>query len=262
MPLAPDTPSWRWQKVVEQADNSPSRAAFFLSKDPLVSRLYRFSQDEKHGRPIDPTDPVATAARIYLGRERLRLYIECLLLGGCDNKYIADRVPMLTPEEVGIYHDAFFDVRQFLKFPAWIVETIMNGELYQPMSRRDFTGLSHRLAWMCGPDIVDILWTGKIMPDKKGKLAEHVFNYMQVQTSLLVMTFGNKGEQDLEIIKMSVEKVADVISASGAIDEDAQVKDTVLTFLQQFPIGVADPTLPENLELPAREPRIADLVKA
>jgi hypothetical protein len=169
---------------------------------------------------------------------------------------------MLTPEEVGIYHDAFFDVRQFLKFPAWIVETIMNGELYQPMSRRDFTGLSHRLAWMCGPDIVDILWTGKIMPDKKGKLAEHVFNYMQVQTSLLVMTFGNKGEQDLEIIKMSVEKVADVISASGAIDEDAQVKDTVLTFLQQFPIGVADPTLPENLELPAREPRIADLVKA
>jgi hypothetical protein len=100
------------------------------------------------------------------------------------------------------------------------------------------------------------------MPDKKGKLAEHVFNYMQVQTSLLVMTFGNKGEQDLEIIKMSVEKVADVISASGAIDEDAQVKDTVLTFLQQFPIGVADPTLPENLELPAREPRIADLVKA
>jgi len=169
---------------------------------------------------------------------------------------------MLTTEEVSIYHDAFFDVRQFLKFPAWIVETIMNGELYQPMSRRDFTGLSHRLAWMCGPDIVDILWTGRVDPKQRVKLAEHVFSYMQVQTSLLVMTFGNKGEQDLEIIKMSVEGVAETINKSGAVGQDQDVKDTVLAFLEQFPLGVADTTLKENLELPAREPRIRELVKA
>lgn len=262
MPLAPKTPSWRWQKVVAAADYSLPKATFLLSsEDPLTRRVFDFYRAMNSGRHMDQADPLSTAYELFMNREKLKLYTECLLLTGMEDAEIAKKLPGVTPEEVSLFHDVFFAVRPWRLIPSWIVETVLNGELYQPLSRRDLPAMYHRISWICGPDILDLFWTGRVDQERKPRLVEFVHNYLQMQSALTAMTFGNRGEDDVEMLKVIVESTRDVIQAAPALDTEQKARDTVTKFLAQFPIGVASPKESANLKLSAREPRLTDLTK-
>jgi hypothetical protein len=211
--------------------------------------------------PHAEQDPVETAASLYLDREKLRLFVECMLLAGADNQTLSKQVAGLTVDEAEAFHACFFEVRPYLATPSWVVETVMGGEMLQPLSRRDSPALYHRIAYICGPELFQTMWSGRCPPEQQGKLAEYVLGYMRMQTAMLMMTFGNKGDQDIELIKIAVDGVQETIKSTPSLNQEESARQAVLGFLEQFPIGVADPTKPENLTLPAREPRVRELVR-
>lgn len=243
-------------------DYSVPKATFLLSReDPLTKRIFEFYRVLTSGRHIDPSDPLFTAYELFMNRERLRTYTECLLLTGMTNEEISKKLPGVTAEEVGLFHDVFFDVRAYRLIPSWIVETVLNGELFQPISRRDLPAMYRRIAWVCGPDILDLFWTGQVDPARKPRLIEFIHNYLHMQSALTAMTFGNRGDDDVELLQTIVESTREAIAVAPPLDTEQKAKETVTKFLAAFPISVASPREAENLKLPAQEPRLADLMK-
>lgn len=254
MALAPNRLDWRWAQVVDACDYTDAQAVHRLRKaDDVTQQLYRFKRALDAGDDVSSWPEMAAAYEIFINRENDRLYMEGALLTDASMDTIAaDLACDVT--DVDAFHDVFFDVKPRLTSPAWVVSNLFQGSLYAGLSVKDRVGQLRRVAWLGGFDIFRSYYTGNKDPSLRGKIGECIRDMLAKQSFLVAGCINGGAEINMQMLSVYLDDTQKQLAnaVGGGSDE---MGDILMKFITSFPMEVADPSNPANLNLPAREPR-------
>ncbi len=252
-------PDWRWavaREIITQADHAqhPAAARAALSKghDEVVRRVVRFKVDLDIGLEVSDWRDMGDAYEIWTNDPRLKLQVECLLLGGADDPTTAEMTG-LHPLAVQAYHDAFFDVRS--RPDLWFCAELFQGQFMGQDLEGDHVGVQHRIAYALGWRTFVALQTGRIDQHTRAELMAFARDSMMQQLARSIMVGGGRGDHLAKLVgalALGQPGVRHQEQAQTMPDDHGKV---LMEFLRSVPLRVADPTDPANLNLTAREPR-------
>jgi hypothetical protein len=156
---------WRWLAATGIRDGSLMYHPAWV--DSWVHRAIAFQDALEaqaggpgpHGLP-GPDAAIAAACGLMAGEEGpARWHVQALLLAGEDDASIAARCG-LTPEAVAACERLFFDVRQGLGRPTYILHQVIGVNRFRP--ERDLGRVWRLLGYSGGPLVVDFLAAGAI----------------------------------------------------------------------------------------------------
>lgn len=257
--LAPNRTDWRWEQACKATEYSDTQAIHHLGDVELVRRAYKFKRAIDINLDGGRWPEIASAYELWANRPAEKLFIEGLLLADQDFSGIADEVGA-DPEDIEAYHDLFFDVKDKLHKPGWLVARLFQGGLYAPISTRDRVGIMHRLAWLAGAAVFRSYYTGARDVTIQQNTRDIMNDILIKQGTISAMCIGGRGELDIEVIRVCVEdtkrRAAEVIGGGA----DTATTNAIMQFLGGLNdhMGVGDHKAVKNLNLPAREPRAAD----
>ncbi len=257
--LAPARIDWRWALACDASEYSETQALYRLrDADEPTKDAYLYKRAADDGLDTSKWPAIEAAYELHVNRPAERLFVEGMLLGEGTNEYVAS-LNGCGPEDVQAYHDLFFDVRHRLQQPGWVVGQLFQGSLYQQLNPRDRIAQLHRVAWLGGIEVFESFYTGRYDPEIRDAMVLRIRDMMSKQTLLASGCGGGSGELNLELMRLFIDDtnktVADTVSGGG---QNKELGEAVMGFLSSMTLQVADPKLPANLTLPAREPRAVD----
>ncbi len=253
--LAPDCPSWRWNRAVQFSQMSLAVAESRLTGEDQVTRratAYLRASKRRLGEVQFPD--IYGAHQIYVNRPDIKRVVDGYLLAGADDQRVADAVWCSTGV-ISHYHDLFFAVRPALeRHQAWIAATVFQGMPHQNAHPTDRAGFYLRVAWLGGVDLYERLLNKGTADRETIRQLVAIMKDVLVRNSIET-SMGVAGRPDLapEFLKLSLE--GDQEDQSGGSLTEKQHLEAIDSFMSQVTMTVADPTDERNLKVPAREPR-------
>lgn len=251
--LAPDRPDWRWARVADLSQYSDMQALSRLKhEDETTQAAFRFKRAFDRGM-IDAYPVFEAAYELFMSDPQDRTSMEILLLAGADNNLIAEKLGIASSDVVDVYHDLFFAVRPYrAKATAWIASKVFGSFSHQGVHRNDRHGIALRLAWLGGIEVAIGLLDGDLSNEAVISalrlIAQGALVANAAETALTGFT---RPDQAPEFFRISM----DMEAAGGS---GGEFEKQVTAFLDELTLTVADPTDQSNLELPAREERVAE----
>jgi hypothetical protein len=262
---APSRVDWRWAKAVELLRLGHSFARYTLEElqDPAITTAYEFRRMSDAGVCHYSDFPVAsTAYDIFTSRSRLRLIMEGLLL--CDPAYVsyADIAKIIGVDisVVDAYATIFFDARPYRENWGWLYEQFFFNTLHDPTPSHDTLTMARRIGAVWGHEIfVSLYKCGALWDERIQTLyGERLYEIYYKQALIGALCRGRASERDLKTVEVVFNHMRETAQSKiGSHD----ISESVFAFIQSAGIQVADPSLPENLALPAREPRAFELMR-
>jgi hypothetical protein len=271
---------WRWGRVCELSAMRETAARVRLEEinDLGVTSAYEFKTFRD--RELDVGEEyscIKNAYTLFTEAPGLRSSLEAYLL--CSDIEVEDILSKWTQgNEAGLklgdiyaYTETFFDVRGILNKPEWIC-TLLFGDilgLIRDISNTSRLGEHHRAGWLLGSKILETYVDpkGALQTTMKGgalreALASQIeeIAYRQTLISSFCKTRGD--ERSLETMRSVLMMIKDrAIHALGGVGTGDTNADAVMTFLQEIPFSVANPSLEANKQLPAREARVHEMIR-
>lgn len=259
--LAPARPDWRYARAAEATEYSDSEAAARLeAADQCIRDAYLFRRSLDAGLSVERWPALAAAYELFTARDKERLFVEGLLLTGANNDLVAQMIGC-DPVDVQAFHDLFFDVRQRLDKPGWVVAQLFGGTLYGSVNPRDKVAQLHRVAWLGGPEIFLSFYSGRWSPEIGRSLNDIIRGVLAKSSLLASMCMVGRDELNIDVLRVFLESTQDDIAKVAANGSEEQAA-AIIGFIRSVPLTVADPTDPSNLKLPAREKRAFEYLEA
>jgi len=248
--LGPDRPDWRWARVADLTQYSHTAALARLQREDELTRLvYDFRRALDRGMEEDYPE-LAAAYDLYMNHKQQRMLVEGLMLAGASNDKLCE-YGFFNDKLLNYYHDVFFWVRPGLDKPIWLNAVIFGGMPHINAHHKDVTGTVHRLAWKLGADIFAELLKRGLSSDMNmiqvRSLAAEVLT-----TQLAMLSFSAGSGRDLPEWGA---RVLDFAKDQKPGSDSTDIDSILDTLLGKDGISVADPTIQDNLSLPARELR-------
>jgi hypothetical protein len=268
---------WRWGQVCELSAmrETAARARLEEINDLEITSAYEFKMFRD--REIDVSDDykcIQNAYALFTESPGLRSSLEAYLL--CSDLEITDIVTKwnstkkakgLSLGDIHAYTSLFFDVRDILDKPDWIC-TLLFGDilgLIRDISNTSRLGEHHRAGWLLGSSVLETYvntknaLTGSALREALASQIEEIA-YRQTLVASFCKTRGD--ERSLEtmrsVLMMIKDRAVHALGGAGTADSNA---DAVMMFLKEVPFSVADPSLEANKKLPAREPRVHEMIR-
>lgn len=251
----------RWRTAVQLLErNVRNLDRLCRDLDPLTEEVVRFKYD--YDRGLGFRHPAYDgASQLFFQKSDLRLGIEGGLLCGRESSEL-EQVMGVPAEVIDAYHDMFFDVRPRLDNDGWISSVVFGGFAHIGADSRDARGLALRTAWIGGWDLFYHLIRKGFTTQQEQDLTKMLIESVSCRrASGMAFTAGNyPGSMEFIRTYLDMSKKAEDQDASAAAAEGRQL----LTAFAERVLGtgrkrqlVADIGDERNLQLPAREPRVA-----
>jgi hypothetical protein len=271
---------WRWGKVCELTAmrETAARARLEEINDHGVTSAYEFKIFRD--REIDVGEDYSclkNAYTLFTEHPGLRSSLEAYLL--CSDIEVEDILTKwsqgakkgLKLGDIYAYAETFFDVRDILHKPEWIC-TLLFGDilgLIRDINNTSRLGEHHRAGWLLGSKILETYADpkGALKSTLKGgelreALASQIEEIAYRQTLIASFCKTRGDERSLEtmrsVLMMIKDRAVHALGGAGTGDSNA---DAVMTFLQEIPFSVANPSLEANKKLPAREARVHEMIR-
>ncbi len=271
---------WRWGRVCELTAMRETMARVRLEEinDLGVTSAYEFKTFRD--RELDVGEEyscIKNAYTLFTEAPGLRSSLEAYLL--CSDIEVEDILTKWTQgSDAGLklgdiyaYTETFFDVRGILNKPEWIC-TLLFGDilgLIRDISNTSRLGEHHRAGWLLGSKILETYVDpkGALQTTMKGgalreALASQIEEIAYRQTLIASFCKTRGDERSLEtmrsVLMMIKDRAIHALGGAGTGDTNA---DAVMTFLQEIPFSVANPSLEANKQLPAREARVHEMIR-
>lgn len=248
-------PHWRWtraQKIVSEYKTEFARAGVLTREDPYVARAVRHLSAKSNRLP-SPHPEIEDAYTLFSApaAHAARGMLEPMLLVGMSNKEIADELPV-SASGVELYEKLFFNVRPYLDKRAALCAIVFKGMPYAAVNKLSRNELALRMAYLGRKDLLMELITCNRDEATELECIEVTRSVMRKRALEFVLQ-GSSEETGSEQLKIVLDRKDD----KGGKSND-QVTKATAEFLASVALTVADPTVKDNLALPAKEPRMAD----
>ncbi len=272
---------WRWGLVCDLSAmrETMARARLEEINDLGVTAVYEFKMFRD--REIDVGKDyrcIQNAYSLYTESPGLRSSLEAYLL--CSDitmEDIVEKWKIISPKktlalgDIYAYAETFFDVRDILNKPEWIC-TLLFGDilgLIRDINNTSRLGEHHRAGWLLGSKILETYVDPKGAlkstlrgGDLREALASQIEEIAYRQTLIASFCKTRGDERSLETMRSVLMMIKDrAIHALGGVGNGDTNADAVMTFLQEIPFSVANPSLEANKQLPARETRVHEMIR-
>ena len=168
------SPQWRWQRalgIVDGAQPNPTRrfdgpiGFKWIKKAVSFRRAIRAAVNDDLKRRVANRFPELFWAHYAWenGNNPVKHQLEAYLLAREENWTIGFKCG-LAPEQVEAYECVFFNVREKLDHPAYILHSVIGPALQQSFSDRDYNVLWKLYAYYYGPHVLESLASKMVNP--------------------------------------------------------------------------------------------------
>lgn len=166
-------PEWRWQRalaIVDGTQPNPTRrydgpVGFkWIKKAVAFRRAIRAADtDELKRRVANRYPDLFWAHYAWENNNPIKHQLEAYFLAREENWTIGFKCG-LAPEQVDAYECVFFNVREKLDHPAYILHSVVGPALHRSFSDRDYSAIWKLYAYFYGPYVLEALTSKMVNP--------------------------------------------------------------------------------------------------
>lgn len=249
-------PHWRWTRalnVIKEKKTATARAGFIAENrgDKALVAAVKYLSD--NGATAVPGHIIGDAFRLFADDAfySIRQVLEAMILAGCSNDEIFEHT-LISADGVDTYESLFFNIRPYLTKRALLTAVLFKGAAHAPVNKLSKNEIMLRIAFLGNKEsLIEYITSGgdPVMDQKFVDLTKSVMR----KKALDFVLQGSGEETGNEHLKLVLDKKEEKGGNSGD-----QLAKATAEFMAGLELTVADPTKQHNLELPAREARVAD----
>jgi hypothetical protein len=260
------SPNWRWLRAVEIDGGGPraSRAGdgeagfeWIRRASRLKRHFERSNNNPNNLRALLIRDPAMFWAHsIWLEeREPTRWGIEARVLANETDAEIAEKLGT-RPEIVSAYINVFFDVREKLNHPDYVINVILAGAVTRGLQERHYDLLWKLMGYHGGPHVLDaainkFVALGKpaTKDDVSGFLQDFAINSMKYKSAIAALTVQINTHTQLPLIDSFVKYVEIERTTENATKAHATIVENIGAMLSALPFKVGTKLDSEPLKM-------------
>lgn len=226
------TLSWRWERAQALIDEHGLPKPFRFTDDDDVRKLRRYlldynraGQDDDAKRTLFSRHPeVFTAHAIFEANDDLlREYLEARILARMDDLEIARKTAVFA-EAVRAYEACFFNVRDRLDQPDWVVRTVL-GSLHESDYQDSAETKSRKiLGYFGGPHVLETL-IHTVATEPMVDRPDEVEKYLQRQYQFNLTRRAVSVVNHFKVNSMNVMQLFELHAKTAALIEESKVKN-------------------------------------
>lgn len=261
-------PDWRWQRalgIVDETQPNPTRrydgpVGFkWIRRAVTFRRAMRASPTDELKRRVANRFPDLFWAH-YAWEEDTnptKHQLEAYLLARAENWTIGFKCGMV-PSQVEAYACLFYDVREKLDHPAYILHSVIGPALQKSLSDREFSALWKVYAYYYGPHVLDALASKMVNPawcsspdTVSNALQDDAIGTMKMKAALAAKTVPVSFNTQIDLLNIFTKFIEIERTTDSAGKAQDQMLEHITAMMVNLPFAIGN-----------RNPREGDMIVA